>query len=389
MPPLSIYLHWPWCVRKCPYCDFNSHRLPASEADRSAFESAYAAGVLQDLEAWCRQVPEIADRPIVSIFVGGGTPSLMSGETVERLLTGIRSRFRLTEDCEITMEANPGTAESEKFKAFRVAGVNRLSIGVQSFSDEKLRRLGRIHSADDARAAIDMARQSFENFNLDLMYALPGESIADLKMELTEALSSGATHLSCYQLTIEPGTAFEKRLPEDLPDLDETAEMGDVVEALLAQAGYTRYEVSGYAQPGRQCRHNLNYWMFGDYLAAGPGAHGKLSVVNAEGFSILREARRANPRKWLEALEATGSGAEESHFVPPEDRPFEFMLNALRLLNGVPASLYAERSGLPLESILPQLERLRRDGLLLADPDRIAPTRRGLDFLSDVQEAFL
>lgn len=244
----------------------------------------------------------------------------MSGETVERLLTGIRSRFRLTEDCEITMEANPGTAESE-IQSLSCRRVNRLSIGVQSFSDEKLRRLGRIHTADDARAAIDMARRSFENFNLDLMYALPGESIADLQMELAEALSSGATHLSCYQLTIEPGTAFEKRLPEDLPDLDETAEMGDVVEAILAQAGYTRYEVSGYAQPGRQCRHNLNYWMFGDYLAAGPGAHGKLSVVNAEGFSILREARRVNPRKWLEALEATGSGAEESHFVPPEDRP--------------------------------------------------------------------
>ena len=379
--PLSLYLHWPWCVRKCPYCDFNSHAAPADLAERE-----YVDMVLKDLEGW---LSVSGGRRIETVFIGGGTPSLMSGDAVARLLEGADGLFGFTSDCEITLEANPGTVDEGRFRAFRDAGVNRVSVGVQSFMNEKLRKLGRIHIADEALRAASHAGEVFGNFNLDLMFALPGETLEEVVREVETAVATGATHLSFYQLTIEPGTAFEKRLPEDLPDLDETAEMGDVVEAILAQAGYTRYEVSGYAQPGRQCRHNLNYWMFGDYLAAGPGAHGKLSVVNAEGFSILREARRVNPRKWLEALEATGSGAEESHFVPPEDRPFEFMLNALRLLNGVPASLYAERSGLPLESILPQLERLRRDGLLSADPDRIAPTRRGLDFLSDVQEAFL
>ena len=389
LPPLSIYLHWPWCVRKCPYCDFNSHRMPAAAEDRAAFERAFVEGVMKDLVGWGCTDESVFERPVQSIFIGGGTPSLMSGAVVQALLERIGGCFRLTADCEVTMEANPGTAEAAKFAAFREAGVNRLSIGVQSFNDEKLRRLGRIHSADDARRAIAMAAAHFDNFNLDLMYALPGESMSDLRAELEEAVSSGATHLSCYQLTIEPGTAFAKRIPEGLPDIDETAEMGDVVKERLARAGFRRYEVSGYAQEGRRCRHNLNYWTFGDYLAAGPGAHGKLSHWMGDKFVIRREARWANPRKWLQAVEMSGSGIEEAFDVELEDRPFEFMLNALRLLDGVPARFFTERTGLALAEIAPQLERLRREGLLINDPERIAPTRRGLDFLSDVQEAFL
>lgn len=389
VPPLSIYLHWPWCVRKCPYCDFNSHRMPASAEDRSAFERAYVGAVLRDLEAWGGIDSSVFGRGVISIFIGGGTPSLLSGEAVGRLLDGIRERFRLTPDCEVTMEANPGTVEAEKFAAFAAAGVNRLSIGVQSFCDERLRRLGRIHTADEARAAIALARRHFENFNVDLMYALPGETLESLRTELEEAVGSGATHLSCYQLTIEPGTAFEKRVPEGLPDADETAEMGDLVESTLARAGFARYEVSGYARPGRRCRHNLNYWTFGDYLAAGPGAHGKLTLTGDGGLRILREARIANPRRWLEAVETAGSGVDEAREVAAEDRPFEFMLNALRLLEGVPAGSFTARTGLPPETIADTLARERRRGLLADDPSRIAPTRRGLDFLSDLQEAFL
>ncbi|MDO5531300.1 radical SAM family heme chaperone HemW [Sutterella sp.] len=388
--PLSIYLHWPWCVRKCPYCDFNSHGAPKNLLE---LESVYVDALLADLEGWRPYLEGMPQREILSIFIGGGTPSLMTPEELGRLLQGIAERFPLAKDCEITMEANPGTVEAGKFARFRDAGVNRLSIGVQSFSDERLRKLGRIHSAQEVRAAIREAAEVFDNFNLDLMYALPGETMESLREELDEAVASGATHLSCYQLTIEPGTVFEKRCPDDLPDADMTAEMGDVVEARLAEASYRRYEVSGYAQEGRRCRHNLNYWTFGDYLAAGAGAHGKLTT--REG--VRREARAASPRVYLDAYQS-GAMANvrgddrswiESCEVSAEDLPFEFMLNALRLLDGVPAGLFTERTGLPLSLIEPVLADLRSRGLLVPDERRLAVSRRGLDFLSDVQEAFL
>lgn len=377
--PLSIYLHWPWCVRKCPYCDFNSHRAPA---DLDSLEGRYVAALLEDLEGWR---VDVEGREVASVFIGGGTPSLMSGGALAALLTGLRGRFPLAPDCEVTLEANPGTVEAGKFARFREAGVNRLSIGIQSFSDERLKRLGRIHTAEEARRAVCEARGVFENFNLDLMYALPGETSAGLREELEEAVASGATHLSCYQLTIEPGTAFAKRVPEGLPDEDETAEMGDLVEEILGRAGFGRYEVSGYARPGRRCRHNLNYWTFGDYLAAGAGAHGKVTTP----AGVRREMRRTNPRAWLDAPLLGRSRVEESRWVEAADLPFEFMLNALRLLEGVPAALFTERTGLPLEVVAPALKGLREAGLLDPDPARIRTTRRGLDFLSDVQEAFL
>lgn len=377
--PLSIYLHWPWCVRKCPYCDFNSHRAPA---DLAALEGRYVAALLEDLERWRT---DAEGREVASIFIGGGTPSLMSGGALAALLAGLRERFPLAPDCEVTLEANPGTVEAGKFAHFREAGVNRLSIGVQSFSDERLKRLGRIHTADEARRAVGEARSVFENFNLDLMYALPGETSAGLREELEEAVASGATHLSCYQLTIEPGTAFAKRVPEGLPDEDETAEMGELVEEILGRAGFGRYEVSGYARAGHRCRHNLNYWTFGDYLAAGAGAHGKVTTP----AGVRREMRCANPRAWLDAPLLGRSRVEESRWVEAADLPFEFMLNALRLLEGVPAALFTERTGLPLEAVAPALKGLREAGLLDPDPARIRTTRRGLDFLSDVQEAFL
>lgn len=376
--PLSIYLHWPWCVRKCPYCDFNSHAAPARLAE---LEGPYADALLADLETW---LPAAEGRPIVSIFLGGGTPSLMAPATVGRVLEGIARRLPLEEDCEVTLEANPGTIDERRLQGFRAAGVNRLSIGVQSFSDERLARLGRIHSAREAREAVAAATRTFENLNLDLMYALPGETPEDLALELREAAASGATHLSCYQLTIEPGTAFARRVPEDLPDEDVTAGMGDLVGSLLAERGFGRYEVSGYAQPGRRCRHNLNYWTFGDYLAAGAGAHGKLSTPEG----VRRETRAAAPAKYLRSV-AAGSPAEDAHVVPAEDLPFEFMLNALRLLDGVPARLFTERTDLPLSVIEERLAALRARGLLEADPALIRPTRQGLDFLSDLQEAFL
>lgn len=375
--PLSIYLHWPWCIRKCPYCDFNSRKLPDSLE-----EMRYVAALLKDLNNWRLRA---GNRKITSIFVGGGTPSLMSGRAVEALIDGVSKRFELEENCEITLEANPGTVDEKKLTAFRAAGINRISLGIQSFCDERLKRLGRIHSVEDARNAIRATQKVFDNFNLDLMFALPGETIDGLLSELDEAVSSGATHLSCYQLTIEPGTAFAKHVPADLPDDDLTADMGDAVVERLAAAGYERYEVSGYAQAGRRCRHNLNYWTFGDYLAAGAGAHGKITTRDG----IFREMRIQSPSRYLEQVETIGNGIEELHAIEPEARPFEFMLNALRLVEGVPARLFEERTGLPLDTIRQQRAALEAKGLLDTDPEIIRATPLGMRFLSDLQESFL
>lgn len=386
--PLGLYVHWPWCVRKCPYCDFNSHRSPAVLP-----EARYVDALLAELE---RRDETVEGRTVETIFIGGGTPSLMSGKAVQRLMDGIRSRIDLAPDVEVTLEANPGASDEAKFEAFRKAGVNRLSLGIQSFSDERLRAIGRIHDAARARAAVRAAGRVFENFNLDVMFALPGESVGELARELDEAVSSGATHLSFYQLTIEPGTAFAKRTPENLPDEDLTADMGEMVAEKLAAAGFEHYEVSGYARPGRRTRHNLIYWTFGDYLALGAGAHSKVTLLSPTGdLLIRREQRWASPAKYMEAVELGGSGdldgtgTEAALTVDAESLPFEFMLNALRLTEGVEAALFEARTGLPLSVIEPTLVRLRREGLLVDDPSRIRTTPKGLAFLSDVQERFL
>lgn len=375
--PLALYLHWPWCVRKCPYCDFNSHAIP-----QGLDEVAYVDLVLRDLSHW---IGRTEGRPISSVFIGGGTPSLMSGHAVDKLLSGANRMFGFTSDCEITLEANPGTTDESRFKAFKSAGVNRISIGVQSFMNEKLQTLGRIHSSDDARRAAQHASEVFGNFNLDLMFALPGETHDEVATEVETAVQLGATHLSFYQLTIEPGTAFAKRLPAGLPDDDTCADMSDLVIERLTSAGFDHYEVSGYAKPGKRCRHNLNYWQFGDYLAAGAGAHGKLTT--REG--ILREVREMSPRRYAEKVKSVGHACAEKALIDSEDLPFEFMLNVLRLTEGVPATLFEARTGLALSTLAPQLSDLRNRGLLVPDTTRIAPTAQGRAFLSDLQEAFL
>ncbi len=375
--PLALYLHWPWCVRKCPYCDFNSHAIPQGLDD-----VAYVDLVLRDLSHW---IGRTEGRPISSVFIGGGTPSLMSGHAVDKLLSGAHRMFGFTSDCEITLEANPGTTDESRFKAFKSAGVNRISIGVQSFMNEKLQTLGRIHSSDDARRAAQHAGDVFGNFNLDLMFALPGETHDEVATEVETAVQLGATHLSFYQLTIEPGTAFAKRLPAGLPDDDTCADMSDLVIERLTSAGFDHYEVSGYAKPGKRCRHNLNYWQFGDYLAAGAGAHGKLTT--REG--ILREVREMSPRRYAEKVKSVGHACAEKALIDSEALPFEFMLNVLRLTEGVPATLFESRTGLALSTLAPQLSDLRNRGLLVPDTTRIAPTAQGRAFLSDLQEAFL
>lgn len=381
--PLGLYIHWPWCVRKCPYCDFNSHRAPAALP-----EAAYVDALLTELD---RRQADAEGRTIASVFIGGGTPSLMSGAAVSRLMSGLRERLEFAPDAEVTLEANPGASDEAKFAAFREAGVNRLSLGIQSFSDARLRAIGRIHDADRAREAVRAAARTFENFNLDLMFALPGETMNGLAEELEEALASGATHLSFYQLTIEPGTAFAKRVPEGLPDEDLMADMGDLVADRLAEGGFEHYEVSGYARPGRRTRHNLIYWTFGDYLALGAGAHSKVTRRRPDGsLAVVRDRRWSSPARYLEAVQAGGMASEEGESeVPAEALPFEFMLNALRLTDGVPSSLFEARTGLPLGTIEPKLAALRAQGLLVDDPGRIAATPRGQAFLSDVQERFL
>lgn len=374
--PLALYVHWPWCVRKCPYCDFNSYGAP-----RCIPEAAYVTALTEDL-AWAARAA--AGRQVSSVFFGGGTPSLMSADGFSRLMDAIRRTVTLTEDCEISMEANPGTVERNRFKAYAAAGVNRISLGIQSFSDENLKRLGRIHSASDAMKAIEAAHEAFENINLDVMYALPGQTEKELETEIAAALAAATTHLSFYELTIEDGTAFGKRPPDGLPEGDAAADMGQLVHERLTTGGFEHYEISGYAKPGRRCRHNRTYWTFGDYLGVGAGAHGK---VTADG-EIIRTVRTANPTNYLAGAEK-GVFESERRVVTDEDLPFEFALNVLRLTDGVAASRWEATTGRPLSFVEPVLADLRTKGLLVPDLGRIAVTELGRRFLSDVQEAFL
>ena len=378
LPPLSLYVHVPWCIRKCPYCDFNSHALRGSRSDLP--QQRYVDALIADLEA---SLPFIWGRRIHTIFIGGGTPSLFEPAQIERLLGAVRARLPLEPGCEITLEANPGSFERDRFRAFRAAGVTRLSIGVQSFDDARLAALGRVHDAAEARAALAEAQSAFATFNIDLMYALPGQTLADCEADLAAALAFEPPHLSVYQLTIEPNTFFAKH-PPPLPDDDLAFVMLDRIAERTAEAGLERYEVSAYALPGHRARHNLNYWEFGDYLGIGAGAHGKLSFAHR----VVRQVRLRDPAAYMAGAEAGQAVASEAE-VARAELPFEFMLNALRLKEGFAIARFGERTGLPLSAVEAPLAEAERRGLVLRDLQRVVATRRGFDFLNDLLELFL
>ena len=376
LPELSLYVHLPWCIRKCPYCDFNSHERATPIA-----ETAYIDALINDLE---QSLPLVWGRPVISVFIGGGTPSLFSPQSIARLLSEIRARLPLVPDVEITMEANPGTFESDRFVGFREAGVNRLSLGVQSFSDAMLGQLGRVHSADQAGLALESAQQIFDRVNADLMFGLPGQRLSDLEQELDRLLSFPMAHVSLYQLTLEPNTLFATRPPQGLPDDDCLAEMQALVVERLAARGLRRYEVSAYAAEGQPCRHNLNYWTFGYFLGIGAGAHGKISLANR----IFRTVKTRTPEAYLSAR---GAAAKESD-VGLDDLGFEFMLNALRLVEGVPIGRWAQTTGMAIGEhpfLLERLASAQSKGLMVRRPDRFQASARGLELLNDLQAIFL
>ena len=376
-PPLALYVHLPWCLAKCPYCDFNSHALPAGPLP----EGRYLDALLADLEF---ALPQVWGRAVHSIFIGGGTPSLFSPDGIARLLADIRARLPLLPGCEITLEANPGTFERDRFKAFRAAGVTRLSVGVQSFDDAMLAKLGRVHDGAQARAALAEATVAFETFNLDLMYALPGQSLAQLQADLDIALAFAPPHLSIYHLTIEPNTQFALAPPAALPDDDLASDMLDLITARTAAVGLQRYEVSAFARAGHRCRHNLNYWQFGDYLGIGAGAHGKLSYPHR----VVRQVRWREPRTYMDRALA-GQAMSNDEEVARAQLPLEYMLNALRLRDGFALADFSARTGLPISAIAGPLAEAERRGLLARDFTRAWPTLRGFDFLSDLQALFL
>jgi len=375
LPPLALYVHIPWCVRKCPYCDFNSH-----QARGDVPEAAYADALVSDLE---QSLPEVWGRRVGSVFFGGGTPSLFSAGTIGGLISSFRARLSLAPDCEITLEANPGTFEADKFRGYRDAGVTRLSVGIQSFDPRHLRALGRIHDDAEARRAIAIAREHFDNVNLDLMYALPGQTLDEARIDAESAIAAGVAHLSFYHLTIEPNTHFHKH-PPVLPDEDASAAIQDAVGEALERAGYRHYETSAWARPGRECRHNLNYWRFGDYLGIGAGAHSKLSFPER----VARSARWKQPREYLDRV-GEGRPVQESHEVGRQDLVFEFMMNALRLAEGFPAGLLAERTGAPLALAEKALREAEARGLIVRSHERIAPSALGRRFLNDLLQLFL
>ncbi|MEX8519598.1 MAG: radical SAM family heme chaperone HemW [Leptothrix sp. (in: b-proteobacteria)] len=376
-PPLSIYVHLPWCLRKCPYCDFNSHEASSGTLP----EARYLDALVADLDA---SLPLIWGRTVQSIFIGGGTPSLFSPEGIERLLSELRMRLRLVAGAEITLEANPGTFERDRFRAFRAAGVTRLSIGVQSFDDAKLAALGRVHNRAQALAAAEEAADAFDTFNLDLMYALPGQTLAECEADVRTALALQPPHLSVYHLTIEPNTRFAVQPPPNLPEDDSAFEMLDRITELTGAAGMSRYEVSAYAKDGHRCKHNLNYWQFGDYLGIGAGAHSKLSFPHR----VVRQVRWREPQMYMDKALA-GAAVSNDEEVKRKALPFEFMLNALRLKDGFELALFAERTGMPLSAIRAKLHEAQQKGLVAQDLERVTPTARGFDFLSDLQELFL
>ncbi|KGM51587.1 coproporphyrinogen III oxidase [Lysobacter concretionis Ko07 = DSM 16239] len=378
-PPLSLYVHIPWCVRKCPYCDFNSH-----EGRGELPFAAYVDALLADLDF---DLPLVWGRTVQSVFFGGGTPSLMPPEFIDRFLQGASSRLRFAPGCEITLETNPGTAEHGRFEGYRDAGINRLSFGIQSFDDGCLQRLGRIHDSAEAEAAVKLAQDAgFDNFNLDLMYALPQQTLAMAEHDLERAFALQPTHISHYQLTLEPNTVFAARPPAGIPDDDGSWDMQEHCQVLLAQAGYRQYEVSAYAQAGRECAHNLNYWKYGDYLGIGAGAHGKITLGHDQ--SILRRWKLKHPTRYLaEAGRDRAIGGDER--IPPERRAFEFMLNTLRLVDGFSLTGFEARTGLSRTAIEPQLQAALANHWLTLESDRVRPTELGRRFTNDVVGLFL
>ena len=376
LPPLSLYVHLPWCIQKCPYCDFNSHQAPQDGLP----EQRYLDALIADLE---QALPLVWGRSIHSIFIGGGTPSLFSPQGIEALLGDIRARLKLQADCEITLEANPGTFEKDRFRAFRGAGITRLSVGVQSFSDQHLKALGRVHDRQQAIAAVEEAAMAFDTFNLDLMYALPGQSLEQLGQDMATALSMQPPHISIYHLTIEPNTWFAK-FPPVIPEDDQAYAMLDRITEMTAGAGMERYEVSAYAKPGHRCWHNLNYWQFGDYLGIGAGAHSKLSFAHR----VVRQVRAREPRLYMDSALA-GNAVTQDGEVSRSELPFEFMLNALRLKDGFALQDFSARTGLPTSAIEQPLAQALAKGLIERNLHRVQPTERGFDFLSDLQALFL
>ncbi|MEO6518748.1 MAG: radical SAM family heme chaperone HemW [Pseudoxanthomonas sp.] len=378
-PLLSLYVHLPWCVRKCPYCDFNSH-----EGKGALPFAAYVDALIRDLD---QDLPLVWGRSIHSVFFGGGTPSLFPPDQIDRFLQAASSRLRFTPNLEVTLETNPGTAEHGRFDQYREAGVNRISFGIQSFDDACLKRLGRIHDSAEAERAVKLAQDAgFDNFNLDLMYALPGQDLAMAERDLERAFALQPTHLSHYQLTLEPNTMFYARPPAGLPDDDSAWDMQEHCQALLADAGYAQYEVSAYARPGRQCAHNLNYWRFGDYLGIGAGAHGKLTLGGDQ--DLLRRWKSKHPTAY-QATAGTPASLGGDERIAPERRPFEFMLNALRLNEGFDLRDFEARTGLPRSCIQPQLEQALSRGWLRVDGEQVSPSALGRRFTNDVVALFL
>ena len=375
LPPLALYVHIPWCLRKCPYCDFNSH-----EKREELPEREYVDALVADLEA---MLPKVWGRRLSTIFIGGGTPSLFAPESIDRLLTAVRTRIGVDPSAEVTMEANPGTFERERFRGYRGAGVNRLSIGVQSFDDARLGAIGRVHGGDEARRALESALALFPTVNADLMYALPGQDLEGALADVREAIAIGAPHVSAYHLTLEPDTHFH-RFPPKLPDEDTAADMQDEIERVLADAGYENYETSAFAKPGHRARHNLNYWTFGDYIGLGAGAHAKISFQDR----ITREQRIRKPVTYMRAA-LEGNGIDECHDVDEVELPFEFMLNALRLVEGFALDLFTERTGLAVTAITHELDRAQAEGLLERTHAYVRPTARGRRFLNELMQRFL
>ena len=384
LPPLALYIHFPWCEKKCPYCDFNSHQIRDGKGGegKSGFdEQRYIKALIADLET---ELPNIWGRQVHSIFIGGGTPSLLSAAGMDELLCAVRDRINLEPDAEITMEANPGSVETEKFAGFAKAGVNRVSLGIQSFQDEQLKALGRIHNGEDAKRAIAIALLHFKSVNLDLMFGLPNQTLEAAKADIDTALSFKTPHLSFYNLTLEPNTYFAS-FPPKLPNDDEIDAMFEQNLTLLEAAGYRRYEVSAYAKKDQECKHNLNYWRFGDYIGIGAGAHGKISFPD----KITRQVRERQPEAYMQAMETKGNALLEAKVVPAKDLPFEFMLNVLRLTDGVDTVTFNERTGLALNVVSKGLDEASKKGLLDLNPNTLKATEKGLRFLNNLQEMFL
>jgi len=387
LPPLSLYIHFPWCEKKCPYCDFNSHQIKPKLLDGSTIgtngfdEHRYINALITDLET---ELPRVWGRQVHSIFIGGGTPSLLSPEGVDQLLCAVRARVNLEPDAEITMEANPGSVEADKFAAFATSGINRVSLGIQSFDNEKLKILGRIHNGEEAKQAVEIALKHFKSVNLDLMYGLPNQSLEDAREDVQTALSFKTPHLSFYNLTLEPNTYFAS-FPPKLPDEDVIDAIFEQNLKLLSEAGYQRYEVSAYAKKDQECKHNLNYWRFGDYIGIGAGAHGKISFPDR----ITRQIRERHPDAYMQAIETKGNALIESKEIPASDLPFEFMLNTLRLTNGVATNTFSERTGLALSTISKNLDIACNKGLLDPNPASLKASELGLRYLNNLQELFL